>query len=212
MTASEEMGAPDAREKGDPTKRAAILEAAMRLFFHKGYRAAGMEAIAREAGVSKQTVYAHFGSKESLFEAMIRAKVDSLLAPAENVMAAEGEPEAVLRAIAERFMEMVLDGEGMALFRVILAESRRFPDLAEAVYRSGPQRAADGLAAYLADADGKGLLRIGDAGEAARLFFAMLRGDLYMRALLGAGPDPSAAEVVRTVNSAVDTFLAAHGR
>ncbi len=193
--------------KGDPAKRRAILEAATRVFFKAGYRAASMDHVAGEADVSKQTVYAHFGSKESLFEAIIRAKVDTLVAPAVG-LDGDGEPEAVLSAVAQRFIDMVLQPEGVSLLRVILSERSRFPELAETVYRSGTRLAADGLAKYLARMDTSGALSVADPRAAAQLFFSMLRGDIYMRTLLGVGPQPAEAEIAANIRLAVGTFLA----
>ena len=72
---------PAVKSDGVPSKRDAILEAAARVFFESGYAAASMDEIAREAGVSKQTVYSHFGAKEALFGAFIRDNCERLLEP-----------------------------------------------------------------------------------------------------------------------------------
>ena len=67
-----------------PDKRSCILEGATRVFLTSGYGAASMDSIAAEAGVSKQTVYSHFGSKDALFEAMVRQKCDDMTGPMAN--------------------------------------------------------------------------------------------------------------------------------
>jgi len=191
-------------------KRAAILDAATRVFLEYGYGAANMGAIAAEAGVSKQTVYSHFGSKPALFGAIVRERCDRLLSPI-RVSKSEGRsPRTVLTDIARRFVTLIVNPESRALFRAVLAESARFPELAEAFYRSGPALAVDNLAAYLAEVDARGALKVAKPVLSARLFFGMLRGDLHLRLLLGIGPEPSASELDAIVAHAVDTFLTAH--
>ncbi len=199
---------------GDPVKRDQILAAATRVFLASGYGGASMDAIAGEAGVSKQTVYNHFGGKGALFGAIVRKKCEQLLeplgAPPPTSGHPGGDPQTVLSDIAQRFLELVLAAENMANFRAVVAESRRFPELAKAFYSSGPEIAVDNLARYLQTMDRHGVLAVAEPKPAARLFFAMLRGDLYMRRLLGLGPAPGKADMRRVVGQAVRAFLAAH--
>ena len=204
-------GNPESRCRGVPAKREAILLAAKKIFFQKGFRAAGMEAIARSAGVSKQTVYSHFGSKEALFEAMVSDRVDGLVAPTIGSAAAGRPIRDVLTDIARGFIAFYLDPESIGLFRVVVAESGRFPKMAHAVYRAGPERAADALAAYLGRQAEKGLLTAPDSRSAARFFFGMLRGDIYMRALLGVDLDASRDAIDALAREAVAVFLRAYG-
>ena len=193
-------------------KRAAILDAATRVFLEYGYGAASMGTIAVAAGVSKQTVYSHFGSKDALFGAIVRERCDRLLQPIRIADDHGKNPTAVLTGIASRFVTLIMNPESRALFRAVVAESARFPELAEAFYRSGPALAVDNLAAYLAEVDARGALKVAKPVLSARLFFGMLRGDLHLRLLLGIGPEPSAREIDAMVDHAVETFLAAHRR
>ena len=198
------------KSNGVPSKREAILEAAARVFFESGYADASMDEIARQAGVSKQTVYSHFGAKDALFGAFIRDNCERLLEPISAPDIRARGPGAALTSIARRYLDLILEPHAMALFRTILAESGRFPELAKTFYRSGPLIAIDNLADYLAAMDGEGVLRVSDPRLAARLFFGMLREDFYFRLLLGCGDFPEKNEVERTVSQAVDVFLAAY--
>ena len=163
------------------TKRESILDAATRVFLDCGYGEASMDAVAREAGVAKQTIYSHFDGKDALFEAIVRDKCDRLLEPIRISEAGGSDVETALTRTARRFLEVVLAPEGMALFRALVAECGRFPNLAEAFYRSGPLLAAGNLADYLAELDRKGILAVDDPLRAARLFFALLRGSATWR-------------------------------
>lgn len=198
--------------KTDPAtdKRSAIVEAAARVFLDQGYGAASMDAIAAEAGVSKQTVYSHFGAKDALFEAIVEDKCAQLLAPVTVPAVPARDPADALAELARRFLAAVLSPPNMALFRVIVAESGRFPEVAEAFYRAGPAVAADELAGHLAALDRAGSLCVPDPAASAKLFFAMLRGDLYIRRLLDLAAAPSPAEIEALVHQAVAAFLAAH--
>ncbi len=191
-------------------KRPLIVGAATRVFLDLGYGAASMDAIAAEAGVSKQTVYSHFGAKEALFEAIIEDKCDELLTPVFEAFRPGHDHAKALDEVARRFLSAILAPPNTALFRVIIAESVRFPELANAFYRAGPQTAVDSLAGYLKELDRDGVIATSDPVASARQFFALLRGDLYMRRLLDLAPEPSAAEVAAVADEAVSAFLVIH--
>lgn len=201
---------PDSR--GLPSKRKAILEAANRVFLESGYGSASMDQVAREAGVSKQTVYSHFGGKDALFGAIIQENCDQLLEPILKPRTRGDDPRAALASIARRFLNLVLSEDAMALLRAVVGETGRFPELAQAFYQAGPLLAVENLSLYLAEMNRKGVLSVDDPRFAASLFFGMLRGDLYVRQLLGAGPAPTAGDIERAVDEAVDVFLTAYAR
>ena len=193
-----------------PTKREAIIVGATEMFLREGYGASSMEAIARMAGVSKQTIYANFVSKDALFEAIIRQKCDDILVPTVVDGEQVGSVSEVLSSIAEGFLSRVLSHENIRLFRIIVGESVRFPELAAAFYRSGPRLAADQLSVFLERAAAEGKLRIDDPLKAAELFFGMLRGDIYMRRLLDIDSAFDNQEAAHYVQITVQTFLKAH--
>jgi TetR/AcrR family transcriptional repressor of mexJK operon len=191
-------------------KRRAIVEAAARVFLTAGYGPASMDAIAAEAGVSKQTVYSHFGAKDALFEAIVQGKCAELMAPVQLPGVPGQHHKTALGELARRFLATIFASANMALFRVVVAESGRFPELAAAFYRAGPATAVDNLSGYLAELDRAGAIGVADPTASAKLFFAMLRGDLYLRRLLDLTPEPPAAEIEPLVRQAVAAFLAAH--
>ena len=198
-------------DKLDPTdKGQAIVDAAARVFLEQGYGAASMDAIAAEAVVSKQTVYSHFGSKEALFEAIIQGKCRELMPPDSLKWSAGQDHEKTLRLFAHGFLMTILAAPSTALFRVVIAESVRFPELAAIFYRAGPATACDYLAGYLGKLHQAGALSAPEPKESAHQFFTLLRGDLYFRRLLNLTPPPRSPEVEAVVGKAVSAFLAAH--
>ncbi len=191
-------------------KRQVIIEAATRVFLDSGYGAASMDTIAAEAGVSKQTVYSHFGAKDALFEAIIEDKCDELLQPVFLKLVHGQDHAETLKEVARRFLAAILAPNSTALFRVLLAECGRFPGLAKTFYRAGPGTAVETLAGFLTELNSAGALSVADATASARQFFALMRGDLYMRRLLDLTPEPSAREIRAVADEAVSAFLALH--
>lgn len=190
-----------------PEKRAAIVAAAQTVFLESGYPAASMDTIAAAAGVSKQTVYNHFGSKDELFGAIIRERCRQLLEALQPEQAAAGRPEAVLRRLAQAFVDKMLSPETLALYRILVVESQRSPELGEIYYRSGADLAVETLSAYLRDQTRRGVLQVAKPRIAAEQFFSMLGGHLRIRALLGLDSRPDPAKVKAYVDNAVRTFL-----
>jgi AcrR family transcriptional regulator len=201
--------AANQRCRADAAKRERILDAAHRVFLESGYGAASMEAIARTAGVAKQTVYAHFGTKAGLFGWIMRERCDWLLEPLPPAET-DHDPVIALEAIAARFLEIVLAPEALARFRLVMAEHARFPELAQVFFAAGPARATAGLAAYLAHLDRRRLMHVPDPLEAASQFFGMIRGDLYLRHLLGLETEQQPHRIRAVVQAAVRAFVAAH--
>lgn len=196
------------RETGAGSKREDILAAAQNVFLREGYAAAGMESIAREAGVSKQTVYNHFGSKEDLFRAIVQARCEKLSGAFGPEFLDRGDdPERVLSAFGETVLDVMLSPETMLMHRLLQGEGRRYPRLAGIYYRQGPDRAANRLARYLAEQTAKGRLAVADPRIAAEQFVTMLSGHLRLRHLIELAEPPSPEERRQYVANAVHLFL-----
>ena len=117
-------------------KTEAILKGAMKEFLAHGYAGSSMDRVAKAAGVSKATVYSHFGDKEGLFSALIQGlaaekfKTAMLLKEPES---AQKEPKVVLHELATQILENAMEDRAFQNFiRIIVGESGRFPELAKA--------------------------------------------------------------------------------
>ena len=102
-------------------------------------------------------------------------------------------------------------GATLALYRLIVAESARFPELAAEIYAVGAGRMLATLADYLSWETRNGRLRVADPPLAAEQFVGMLTGRLQLRAVLGVGPTPDEGELKRRANYAVSCFLTIYG-
>jgi TetR/AcrR family transcriptional regulator, mexJK operon transcriptional repressor len=190
-------------------KAEAILAGAERAFLAGGFGAVSMDAIARAAGVSKATVYAHFAGKEALFGAVV-AHLTERRFHGFSVEALDPRDIAPsLTTIASRFLDLVLSEEAIALNRIIIGEITRFPVLGEVFWAAGPARTRVQIEAFLRRCGEIGSLAVPDPRLAAEQFIALARGEIHLRSLLRLEEpgDPAAPEAA--VASTVATFLRA---
>ncbi len=191
-------------------KAETILAAAERAFLARGFGAVTMDAIAREASVSKATVYAHFHGKEELFGAIV-ARLSERRFGGFSVEALDPRDIAAsLTTIAHRFLDLVLSPEGIALNRIIVAEVTRFPLLGQVFWAAGPQRQRAQIEAFLRRAAQAGSLAIPDPRLAAEQFAALARGEIHLRSSLLRLDDPADPDALdAAAMNAVATFLRA---
>ena len=195
--------------RGTPAspKRQSIERAAARVFLRDGYAGASVDVIAREAGVSKATLYSYFRSKEELFGAIICQQCGQLVVEAQTSEAAGASPEQILRRLGERFLENILSPNLLALYRVVAGEAYRFPALGKTIYESGPGSARLALADYLRDLTKKGWLAVKHPEMAADQFFGSLLGGIHFRQILEIEAPPSKRTIEAWVDNAVAAFL-----
>lgn len=187
-----------------------VLDAAAGVFLEQGFGAASMDAIAQAAGVSKATVYAHFAGKDALFAAIIEracARHAALLAGSDG---GDADVESVLRSVGSDFLGLLLTPQTLAIFRVVVAESARFPALGRIFFESGPRRVLGRLEGFLRSAADRGQLHVDDPHRAAEHFLGLLKGELHLKMVLGIAEEVSAQAFDATVEAAVSTFLRAY--
>lgn len=185
-----------------------VLDGARRVFMADGFEGASVDAIAREAGVSKATLYSYFADKRLLFFEVARRECarqsDAAVATIDTTRA----PRAVLTEAAQHMVGFLLSEFGQRVFRICVAESDRFPELGQAFYETGPARVRDTLAEYFAEAVDRGELKIDDLKLAAEQFAELCKARLFTRMVFGVQSRFSEEEVTQVIEGAVDTFLA----
>jgi AcrR family transcriptional regulator len=203
--------ATEPRPDADSPKHQAILEAAGTLFIAQGYGAVSMDAIAKAAGVSKATLYAHFASKDRLFATIIGGACQQNLVASAFLPDPGADLGAGLTALGRRMLHFLLEDRALAINRVVTAESIRFPELGRAFYENGPEVFRRNFSAWLRAQVDAGRMDVPDPLLAADQFIGMLRSTgVYLRATLGLPPPPSDADIDATVAAAVRTFLKAY--
>lgn len=201
----------DSNSDLSPEKRAQILSGAAVIFAAQGYEGASMAQIAAAAGVSKGTLYNHFENKAALFVAYVSEKCQERLASVFHGMNHDGGPEAVLREVGKRMLHMMLSDAGLAIYRVVISEASKFPELASAFFEAGPARAVRSLSEWLEEETRQGRLCVSEPAFAAEQFLNLCQTHLVLRRRLELLADPPEAYVDRVVDAAIGMFLARYG-
>jgi len=192
----------------DLAKGAAILEAAKRMFTVHGFDRTSMDQIAAEAGVSKLTVYSHFGDKEALFAAAVKSHCETQLPDALFEAAPEMPLRERLLTIAHAFFAMVSSPEAVAGHRIMCTPHITGSPLPAIFWQAGPERIQAVFAALLQKRVDAGELDIADVPLAASQFFALLKGEAHARLVFGCLK--GARPVEEHLAAAVDMFLRAY--
>jgi TetR/AcrR family transcriptional regulator, mexJK operon transcriptional repressor len=195
---------------GENRKARLIVEAARKVFLEQGYDVSSTDLIARTAGVSKATVYAHFESKQALLLALVEDEMRTktlgdLWRPEPGPL----DVEATLRRIAKRFTAFFLSGEGFGLHRLMIAQASRFPEVGRFFYAAGPRKVHAQVAAFIRAAVEQDLLTVPDIDLAATQFLGLVRGELPLNWSLSLGA-PTKREVDALIEGGVRVFLAAY--
>ena len=193
-------GRPRAGERAQ--RRDHVLDAALAELLERGYDAMTMQDVASRAGASKETLYAWFGSRTGLLQALIERSADN---SAERVQAAlddTADPQATLVGYATGLL-MLLTGPGsVAINRAAMTS----PDLAALLLRSGRHRIGPLVEQYLARLHDAGHLEIADPAAAFQLLYGLVIEDRQIRVLLGEAP-PTPADAAAHAQTAVDRFF-----
>ena len=198
-------GRPQAR--CDEETRGVIFEAARHEFAASGYAATSMDSVARRAGVSTKTLYRLNPNKAALFEGMITSRIDTF-ASVVRVRACDGSDiKGALREALVVWGELILDGEVIALQRLILADGEKFPEIAETFYHKAIRRTEHTLANWLKAQSERGLIKVDDAEIAAGMLLGMLVFQPQRAVLFGHAPPPDRAELERRAEAVAELFL-----
>jgi TetR/AcrR family transcriptional regulator, mexJK operon transcriptional repressor len=199
---------------GSERKRSAIVHAALRLFLRDGFARTSVDAIAEEAGVSKRTIYNHYGDKENLFLSVVGDTFDSMIASFADLMTKyltdvpDGAVEyGVISFAREAALLAARSPDRSALIRLMMAEAPHFPRLMEMQMR--PRGITAAIAERLAQLDARGLLDVPDPEEAANHLFALTMGQMNNRSLFGTLPLTD-AEVAKMATGGAQAFLRAY--
>lgn len=193
----------------DLGKRAAILDAAKRMFTAHGFERVSMDQIAAEAGVSKLTVYSHFGDKETLFSAAISAKCEEQLEQGLFAVDPDSSLREQLLGIGRAFVALINSEESLAIHRVVTTQPTP-AKLGQLFWEAGPRRVQQAFESFLRDEIAAGALDIPEVHRAASQFFCMLKGEMHMLLLCGCIDRADAAETEAHVQATVDMFLRAY--
>jgi AcrR family transcriptional regulator len=187
--------------------RQRILEVAAELFLAKGYGSTTIEAVAARAGISKRTLYHRFDDKSVLFAAVVHEIIEQIRPPAGVPLIEGATLREVLRRLARMILRAALSPPAIALHRLVMAESARFPELVRAVHGDGSAREATTLIGdLLAREPRDSTLSVEKRAFAAEQFIFMVV-TLPQRRAMGYGTPMTAAELDVWADKTVDLFL-----
>lgn len=188
-------------------RREGILKAAREVFMEHGYAGTSIEEVVRRVGGSKASLYSYFGSKEGLFGDIIAMQCNEFMSTLVIPTGPDQDIAGTLGELARRFLKVFLQPERRSLFRIIIAEAPRFPELAKRFYENGPLRARRLLGAYLRAQHEAGLLHCPDADTAASLYIEMVKAMPHHRMLLGLPSFHTGHDIESHTRAVIELFL-----
>lgn len=192
-------------------KKLAIIDAATESFLEKGYGESSMDDIAQRAGVSKRTVYNHFPGKDVLFGAIIQGECERALETAHARMhCCEEDIPGTMRNFATDFLTMIYSTKGVKLFRTIVAEAERFPELGNIFFLAGVCPAQVKVQEYLEKMMEEGKIVKFDPIKAASQFFSLIKGEMHYKLLLCYQKEASREDIAELVDEGLEVWMRAY--
>ncbi|WP_159580494.1 TetR/AcrR family transcriptional regulator [Alteromonas sp. KUL106] len=204
MATLKKQGRPKSEEKYHM-----ILHAASCLFLKEGFANTSMDTVAKESGVSKQTVYSHFDSKDALFKAAITSKCQSYQLDTQQLVSSTANSLSLtecLIKVGSQFIRLLQDPETIAIFRVIIAEAVHSPHVATLFYQAGPEASLETLSSVI-EQFGQGSADRHLARQLARDYCALLRGEFHTMMLCGIHAPLSDVEIEKHVVRAAEKII-----
>ena len=188
-------------------KQGEILAGAVEVFRLEGFESASMDRIAEVSGVSKRTIYNHFGSKDALFQAVIERLLETVMARKQIEWNADATLESQLLSFAKAKTSIVDDPQWLALVKVVLGIAIQQPERAQqTMAKAGDGEAA--LVTWLARAHDAGRLRVPNPELSSKLFWGMVAGTLFWPQIF---EEPQSAEFrEQMIAEVIATFLTRH--
>ncbi len=187
----------------------ALTAAATELFLDQGFEAVSIDSLIAHVGGSRRNIYQRFGGKEGLFIQVVTLLCEEQAKPLRDLDIGNGDLETALIAFGEKVLDVVLQPRTLALHRLMITEGKRFPELSQAVLRSGHDTGVKIVEDALSRRQ-HGLRQDLPLDVLAEQFVTLLTAAAQLRALVGLENTPvSSVEISRRAREAVSTFL--HG-
>ncbi len=198
-------------KKPETDRRQAIVAAVFSVLMEKGYAGASTLEIARRARVSKRELYAEFGSKAGVLEALISATSARMQTPLVTAEIRDGESfRAAMVGYGTAALTELTSPHVIAVNRLAIAEAGRSSELGRILDEAGRNSNRRALIALVAKAQQVGVLGVGDPDAMAGEYFSLLSGDLLLRLMLGVIKRPAAKDIRRRAERATDSLLRLH--
>lgn len=205
------MDLAEAKKITADERRNHILDIAHKAFIEEGYAGASMSRIAASLGGSKTTLYNYFASKKDLFVAVADRECTKLFDHIFVATEIGGDFRARTFELARRLLTAMLDDDMIASYRLIVAESGRFPEIGHAAHEIALRRGLLHLSAFFKKAMEQGDMRNADVSVAAEQFLDLISGTLHKQRLWNVVTDVSVDTITLEAGRIANTFIAAFG-
>ncbi|ROS04848.1 TetR family transcriptional regulator [Sinobacterium caligoides] len=186
-----------------------ILQAAEQLFCDQGFNNVSMDTVAKAAGVSKQTIYSHYGTKNDLFTAAVTAKCE-IYQINDEIFSQQRPLRDTLLDFCQRFHAMITSSEAIAIVRTCAAQAHSHPELGALLYEAGPAKVSQLLQDFLRLQHETGKLQVDNVEDAS--FQLLLMTQSACKVQLDCGLEPPIPDNERYLQSCVDMFLSYYQR
>jgi len=184
-----------------------VLDGARTVFLRDGFEGASVDDIVREAGVSKATLYSYFPDKRLLFLEVAKIECQAQSEEAISSIETSGDIREALTMAARRMVRFFTSDVGMQVYRIVVGESQRFPEIGREFYASGPGVVREILKGFLQKGIDDGKLEIDDLDLATDQFPELCKAGIHLQLAIGLRDSVSDEEIDRVVAGAVDVFL-----
>ena len=189
------------------TRNDNLIQTAGQLFLKMGYGKVSLELIAREAHVAVRTIYVKFGGKSGLFQAVLIANRDKFIAP--QKMEQDPRPfKEIVDEFAAHFLEMISAPDALEVQRMVIAEARSHPEMAQSFFEAGPRQTREMLTRFFARPDIRAQLRDDlDPILLPGFLLNCVTGDAFSRFLFNPAEQPQ-QDVLRHMHKRLELFYA----
>lgn len=195
------------KEPQKKRKHQAIVDAAIEVFMRNGFGQASMDEVAQQALVSKRTVYDHFGNKENLFQTILIEHWNSVFEISQPLFNSSKDIHESLWDFAKKFMNFIYQSKTINLFRLLISESNRFPNLLDAILVDDKAPFTRELINYLETQKKIGKLKTKNTEIAAAFFMGMLKEAHFWPMMLGFTKLKQLKNQNQLIKEAIDVFI-----
>jgi TetR/AcrR family transcriptional regulator, mexJK operon transcriptional repressor len=194
----------------DANRVSELLDAAAEVFIEHGLEGASTNEIARRANCSKTTLYTRYPTKEKLFLAVLKRRMELILSGFATTLQPEPPIEQTLKEYGIHLLQLALSENQRGMVRVVNMESSRFPDLGKRFYELGPGRGIAILASYMEEQIKRQRLIKENPQIMAEHLMSLVTGGYVRWTMLGLPDNLSLKEKKQRINAAVEMFLRAY--
>ena len=195
------------RIRSDEETKSIILDAANETFKEAGFALANIAAIARAAGVSTKTLYRLFPAKDDLFSEMVERKIELFLTGIdERSLEGVGLREGLERLLIA-YGRLTLSLDTIAIVRLVISESARFPELAAVFFQKAIVRTSRAMETWLSAQCARQTIALDDVSLATGMLRGMMTMEPQRAVMLGQRDTISDDEIVARARACCRLFL-----